>query len=169
MKSLKQTFAVACLSVAVVLTAAFIFSRSAKPPADSKAESDGVYDRVSALFGTSEQGTVITRALFRKMAHFAEFFLLGAELALLFLCMKRRFSLLPFLTLLCALTDETVQLFSGRVASVADVWLDFAGSLTGICFVWLASKLWKNWREYGKIEGEKPVFFCEKCRNSSEK
>ena len=49
--------------------------------------------------------------------------------------MKRKSWLLPLvlLGLLTALCDETIQLFyAGRGSSVTDVWIDFAGVLTGM-------------------------------------
>ena len=39
----------------------------------------------------------------------------------------------PWPVFLAAMTDETIQLFSpGRASRVADVWIDFAGLLTGL-------------------------------------
>ena len=34
--------------------------------------------------------------------------------------------------LLAALTDETIQIFTGRGPQVQDVWLDFAGGAAGL-------------------------------------
>ena len=41
-----------------------------------------------------------------------------------------------FAGLLTALTDETLQLFSpGRSAHVTDVWIDFAGCVSGVMLI----------------------------------
>jgi VanZ family protein len=74
----------------------------------------------------------------RKTAHFCEFGLLGCELTLLF-WLKSGLSFQnlcnsAFAALLTAVTDETIQIFSGRGSQVQDVVLDFAGALTGILF-----------------------------------
>ena len=37
-----------------------------------------------------------------------------------------------FFLLLAALTDETIQIFTGRGPQVQDVWLDFAGGAAGL-------------------------------------
>lgn len=72
----------------------------------------------------------------RKLAHFCEFALLGAEFsALSFLKYKRRFwdySLCALYCLAAAAADETIQYFSGRYPYILDVLLDFSGGLFGI-------------------------------------
>ena len=77
----------------------------------------------------------------RKLAHFTEFGALGAELLFL-AAVKGKLSLqaasnCAFAALLVALTDETIQLASGRGSQVTDVLLDFSGALTGILIAWL--------------------------------
>ena len=37
----------------------------------------------------------------------------------------------PLIGMLCAVTDETIQIFSGRGSLVSDVWIDTAGFSTG--------------------------------------
>lgn len=71
----------------------------------------------------------------RKAAHFAEFSVLGAELALLAL-LRRRGAGKTALFLCChavaaALIDETLQLFNDRHSLVRDVWIDLAGYAAG--------------------------------------
>lgn len=77
--------------------------------------------------------------LLRKIAHFAEFAVLGAELSLLYLLTcslsRRSFSNSTFISLLVATVDETIQFFSGRFPSFADILLDFSGSLCTIILV----------------------------------
>ena len=80
----------------------------------------------------------VTEHFVRKLAHFTEFFVLGLELAVLFCS----FSSKPILfSLLVALTDETIQLFTGRGSQVKDVWLDFFGACTGYFMGMVALRL----------------------------
>lgn len=78
----------------------------------------------------------VTDQLVRKLAHFAEFGLLGCELAALLVVRDRVGSQdianCLFAGLSAALIDETIQLFTNRGSQVQDVWLDFAGVCSGI-------------------------------------
>lgn len=122
----------AALWVLVGLTVAFILSRSMRGKVASDGESQWVTDLLREIFHSDS----ISHAFVRKLAHFTEFFILGAELSGL-LWLERRRSVQSYLNIwfageLCALLDETVQIFSGRGPSVADVWLDTAGATCGI-------------------------------------
>ena len=90
-------------------------------------------------------GIPVTHYFVRKSAHFCEFGLLGSELMMLF-WLRGGVSLqsgcnAAFGALLSAVTDETIQIFSGRGSQVQDVVLDFSGALTGILFVSLTISL----------------------------
>lgn len=127
----RRTWRVA-LWVLVGLTVAFILSRSMRGKVASDGESQWVTDLLREIFHSDS----ISHAFVRKLAHFTEFFILGAELSGL-LWLERRRSVQSYLNIwfageLCALLDETVQIFSGRGPSVADVWLDTAGATCGI-------------------------------------
>lgn len=127
----RRTWRVA-LWVLVGLTAAFILSRSMRGKVASDGESQWVTDLLREIFHSDS----ISHAFVRKLAHFTEFFILGTELSGL-LWLERRRSVQSYLNIwfageLCALLDETVQIFSGRGPSVADVWLDTAGATCGI-------------------------------------
>lgn len=122
----------AALWVLVGLTVAFILSRSMRGKVASDGESQWVTDLLREIFHSDS----ISHAFVRKLAHFTEFFILGTELSGL-LWLERRRSVQNYLNIwfageLCALLDETVQIFSGRGPSVADVWLDTAGATCGI-------------------------------------
>ena len=84
-------------------------------------------------------GIPVTHYFVRKAAHFCEFGLLGCELMLLLGLGSgvrlQSLSNAAFAALLTAVTDETIQIFSGRGSQVQDVVLDFSGALTGILFV----------------------------------
>ena len=89
-------------------------------------------------------GLPVSDHFVRKTAHFCEFTLLGAELALLlrlrggrgFQCCCNS----AFAGLLVAVTDETLQVFSGRGSRVTDVVLDFAGTVLGILLCTLLAR-----------------------------
>jgi VanZ family protein len=89
-------------------------------------------------------GIPVTDHFVRKTAHFCEFGLLGCELMLLFwlrsgLHMQNCCNA-AFASLLAAVTDETIQLFSGRGSQVQDVVLDFGGALAGILLTSFVTK-----------------------------
>ena len=82
-----------------------------------------------------------THRLVRKLAHFAEFGLLGFLSTWLTVHVNRRKKwlktwlewLIPMVfCLLYAISDEVHQIFSNRGASAKDVLIDFAGAVTGI-------------------------------------
>ena len=135
-----------CLCIATV---AFIWGNSML---GSKASSNvsnsvlGALDPIIRRFGIVSKDDL----WLRKLAHFTEFAALGAELLFL-AAVRRRFGLqaasnCAFAALLAALTDETIQLISGRNSQVLDVLLDFSGSLTGILIAWLICRLIKKRR-----------------------
>ena len=115
---------------------AVIFSQSLMPAALSKAESGGLLARLSALL------PFLTERALRKLAHFSEFAVLGG---LLSFCLRVRISRPLLAGLLCALGDETIQLFvPGRSGQVSDVWIDFAGAAAAIAAMFLIRRLWKR-------------------------
>ncbi len=81
--------------------------------------------------------SALSEGVVRKLAHFAEFALLGF---LLTLCVRvytpryLRYCCWPLLIGLCvANLDETIQLYvDGRSSSVIDVWIDFGGVCSGL-------------------------------------
>jgi VanZ family protein len=97
----------------------------------------------------------VTDNLVRKLAHFVEYGALGCVLALLLTLLKRRrwqsVVNCAFAVLIVALTDETIQIFTGRGSQVQDVWLDFAGACAGILLVLIVVGLIKAIRR-GKNE-----------------
>lgn len=119
----------------IAVTLAFIWSRSARGKTASNDESLWVTELLRQIF----RNNGISHAFVRKLAHFGEFMILGAELsAWLWLERKRTlqwYANIWFAGELCALCDETVQIFSGRGPAVKDVWLDTAGATCGILLV----------------------------------
>lgn len=86
--------------------------------------------------------------IIRKSAHFFEYGLLAALLAIDFYLFKQsRLNLVIyslFITLLCAVGDEFYQSFIGRGSNVRDIIIDFSGALFGITCVgvmlWIVRK-----------------------------
>lgn len=120
------------LWILIGITVIFILTRSMSGQSASQSESQRITDLIRAILGTEK----ISDAFVRKLAHFAEFFALGAELsASLWLAGRRTpqaYGNVWFAGVLVALCDETVQIFSHRGSQVQDVWLDIAGATCGI-------------------------------------
>ena len=83
----------------------------------------------------------VTEFLVRKLAHFCEFGLLGCELSLMLILRKRQtlqwYVNIAMFAFVVAALDETIQIFAGRGSSLVDVWIDFAGAVTGIVGVYI--------------------------------
>ena len=127
-------------TVALVACIAFIFSNSMQIGTVSEGASGRVLllvQRVLTRLGMPGVASHVTMHRIRKLAHFCEYALEGFLLMLCLRVYTRHFvkhMSWPILGgLLTALTDETIQLFSpGRSSQVTDVWIDFAGVLSGL-------------------------------------
>lgn len=118
------------LLVLIVLNLAFIFIQSLIPPEESSKESGAVGDVIEEIIPPETKPGEFIQLNLRKIAHFIEFATLGALVAAyLFVFMRRRIAIIMSFpaALIVGLLDESVQLFSGRGASVKDVWIDFSG------------------------------------------
>lgn len=129
----KRKIAIILSALAVVLTLCFIWGNSLLGKLASAQGSARVYDAFAKpvfdfLFGEG----VVSHEAFRKITHGAEFALLGLEICALFSAAKINFGAVSYVKLLpcgfvVAFLDETLQIFSGRGASIIDVWIDFGG------------------------------------------
>ena len=128
-----QKWTLAVLFVCIGATLVFIWGHSLMPATGSKTESDTVKRLLSLVFG---EGAVAAFLLdnIRKVAHFAEFALLGAEV-----CALRRMQKAPVSWLYglgVAAVDELLQFAApGRSPQVTDVLLDYSGYLCGFGFL----------------------------------
>lgn len=113
----------------------------AEGQADSAASAEDSQDD-SAIWAANLPAGIKNQAenltIFRKFSHFMEFFVLGAEISI-FTAITFSFSLSNTLHvfsfgLLCAVIDETIQIYSKRTPAVKDVLIDFSGFLCG-CFI----------------------------------
>ena len=125
------------LGLLVLLTLAFIWGNSLVNRTESQELSRSLMAEIcAALENVGLHLDPQNDHWLRKLAHFGEFGLLGAELcALLFLNRRVRFQGFvncAFAGLAAAVTDEALQLVSNRGSQVQDVLLDFAGFLTGL-------------------------------------
>lgn len=91
---------------------------------------------MSTLFGADNVLTMFAQTHVRKIAHAVEFAMLGITLELMLLILGRlnghNVAHAAFIILAVAVADETIQIFTGRGASVSDIVLDFAGGLAGL-------------------------------------
>ena len=136
------------LVLLLALTLAFIWGNSLLPRTESQEISRGLLAELCAAL--EHVGLHIDPEndhWLRKLAHFGEFGLLGAELcALLFLNRRARpqgFINCAFAGLAVAVTDEALQLISHRGSQVQDVLLDFAGFVAGLllwALLWFAAE-----------------------------
>lgn len=122
-----------------VLCVGFIFSNSVDNAARSSDKSGAVVAVLQGIVDGFTDGVTVNEAFVRTAAHFSEFALLG--FLILFAVWTftpkyiRNIFIALFMTLAVAVTDEMLQMFSdGRVSDVADVAVDFLGSVTGMVF-----------------------------------
>ncbi len=118
------------LILAIAATVSFAFYQSMLPPDKSEAESDKVGDIVGEIIPPETPVGGFVQINLRKIAHFVEFAIIGTEMAFYIFFFKntREAWLLSYpAALFVAFLDESIQIFSKRGASIADVWLDFSG------------------------------------------
>ena len=140
----KQIMLYLMLVFALVLAAA-IFWFSAQNGEKSGNSSDNLSEKILQIIGSGngeggeeyEQTVIAFGTVLRKLAHFAEYFALGAAVCGFFatFAMKPyRCGLISFgISVLYAASDELHQYFvPGRHASVLDVLLDSVGVLCGV-------------------------------------
>ena len=135
------------LHALLVFAALFIFSQSLPDREASKEISVGVTSKIAPFLELFLGSGNVSDHLVRKAAHFAEFFVFGtlsavcaalrakyasAKLGEAVAVKTQSFANAAFLSLTTALTDETIQLFTGRGSQVADVWLDFSGAVCAV-------------------------------------
>ena len=117
------------LPILIGATTLFIWSQSLLPAEQSQEQSGFVRNLLDALLGDGPIA-VFLLANIRKVAHFAEFFLLGAEWSGYH--RVRRCPVAWLYGLPVAVADELLQFVSpGRAPAVGDVALDMAGYLCG--------------------------------------
>lgn len=123
------------LLLAILAALAFIWGNSLESAVESSLKSGRVRELIEPLLELLVGQGNVTDRMVRKLAHLTEFAVLGALLLLTAAAFRVRLQSVlncQFFLLLAALTDETIQLFTGRGSQVRDVWLDFAGGTAGL-------------------------------------
>ena len=119
------------LIILIVATILFIFVNSMLPPSVSSEESSAVAGIVGRLIPPNTVVGHFIQEHIRKIAHFAEYGILGVEIAIyvvLYAKNRARSALLNALTpFIVGFIDETIQIFSGRGPAISDVWIDVGG------------------------------------------
>lgn len=138
-----KRIAVLLVSLLILLTLLFIWSNSLRDASASDAQSGSLKAWLASVLDVEQEPFRFLYNNLRKVAHFAEFALLGAEAAL-WLWLRfgalgcRFFRGLSFCAL-SACVDEGLQLLSpGRAAAAGDVLLDTGGALFGMLCLWAA-------------------------------
>jgi VanZ family protein len=135
----KQNKSVTLCLILIVATLIFIWSNSIDSQEKSHEKSLIVMQAIEPLLEVFVGRGNVTHHLVRKLAHFTEFGLLGAELAAFMYILRRRDLQATvnclFTGLAAAVVDETIQIYTQRGAQVSDVLLDFAGSAAGVFLV----------------------------------
>lgn len=130
------------LILAIVSTLIFTFYQSAQPMEKSAEISENFGEMIEPIIPSDTPVGSYVHDNLRKIAHFFEFFALGAEVCLyvsLFL-RQRNFIVASLLAApFTALFDETIQVFSARGASVVDIWIDIGGYATAAALIYFAS------------------------------
>ena len=147
-----KKFRIALFSVLSVLVTCFIFSNSLPGIDESSVQSSLVAEFLRPFLDPKHRlSDEMFHHIVRKMAHFIEFGALGVCLSCLSVQFVRSISKTwgtPFvLSVLIALTDESIQYFTGRGNSLKDVLLDSTGALCGVLFTALLCMLMTQYKK----------------------
>ncbi len=160
---MKHKAVITVLIVLIVLTVGFIWNNSRKPEEQSNNDSQVIAERVEQIVKAGSKGEekISYRVLFgkvRKAAHAVEFFTLGLEMTALCFVVSKKLSFQKIwnvisAALAVAVTDESIQILSGRGPKVEDVLLDLCGASAGILIaliIGLIASHIKKEKKYGK-------------------
>lgn len=139
--------------VLLIVVILFIWGNSLQSADRSGERSGRVTEIVNDVLRT---GNPITEHIIRKQAHFAEFALEGMCVVLVLWTHGRlrrsQCGNVLLAGVLTALIDESIQAqTAGRWSSVADVWLDVAGFVTGACILAVCAFLMHRRKIYKKV------------------
>ena len=137
----KRLFSVifALLTAAITI---FIFFNSLQSGEDSVSQSNAVAEiaeRILRAFGITPEERTLT-VVIRKLAHFSEYFMLGASSLGFIITMfsKRCFAVFsPIYCLTVAVFDEFIMqaMTAGRAPLWTDVLIDFSGTLAAVVII----------------------------------
>ena len=119
------------LTLMIVLTICFIFTQSLLPPEIAAKESEVASDIVADILPSDSAAEQYAENHMDKVAHFAEFGLLGLLVSLYICAFAIKSALVGILSIVfnfvIAAFDETIQIFSGRMSDINDVMFDMLG------------------------------------------
>ncbi len=137
----------------------FIWGNSLLSAELSSQISQAVGELLADFLGEGDATQTVGGLSIRKLAHFVEFFALGAVIiSLLTISVKglyKRYSIATFLGLLVPVVDETIQIFSGRGSSLRDVWIDVGGYALGCSVACVTFFLLEKLKRRGKNHNKK--------------
>ncbi len=141
------------LVVFILMNLAFIWGNSAVAGDQSSEVSGSLVALLHKLLPFLPENELVQTVL-RKLAHFAEFALLGMLCSgLAVLDWERVPAGLLGVGLAVACIDETIQLYvPGRASSLLDVWIDAAGFAVGLIVILIGNNLFKNKRVWRKSQ-----------------
>ncbi len=120
------------------LTLLFIWGHSLIPADLSSQESGSFVSLINEYLGSAGIGFSVTDHVVRKTAHFLEYAVLGAEIAVLHGRDKKTGSVFPgilFFWIGAPVIDEGIQYFTpGRACMLQDIFLDMCGFCAGYIF-----------------------------------
>lgn len=125
--------------IVIILILFFIWSNSFDNQTVSLSKSNHIkeifVDRLAALLSHDNPLVVFITVNLRKCAHFFEFACLGVVIMIVQMVNKRLiiqdiYNMLS-LSVIIAVIDEFIQIYTGRGSSVRDVVIDFTGFLSG--------------------------------------
>ena len=141
--------------VLILLVLCFIWGQSLLDGETSSRESDFVFQLIYPFLYHVFGEVDATAHLLRKLAHFTEYAALGCSLSLYFGYDQKSMLKGMNVSLLAALFDETIQLFSvSRGPQISDIWLDFSGAVTGILL--FSACFWAVVHIRNRAAGKKP-------------
>lgn len=120
----------------ILATLVFIAVQSLLPPETSQAESDKVGEIIEEIIPPETPEGEYVQNNIRSIGHFVEFALLGFEVALYVFLFERKLSwliLVPVISPVVALLDESLQYLSDRGPEIKDVWVDVLGFVSLYC------------------------------------
>lgn len=129
-----RTFLRCFLIILIIATLSFTFFQSSKNKEDSNETSENFGEIIEPIIPSDTPVGDYVHSNIRKIAHFIEFLALGTEIALYIVVFHAKLKIAAFSLLaapVLALIDETIQIFSDRGPSIADVWLDVSGYFAG--------------------------------------
>ena len=133
----------------------FIFSLSLQPASQSSAVSRGLLTNILEFFYslTNIRIDVLTfHNIFRTLAHFTEFFILGIlSILFYFSAMKKRPVYAVITGFIVAICDELIQYFfaDGRAMQIEDIAVDFLGIIFSTIIYFIFYKIYLN-KKYAK-------------------